>query len=50
MTIDRELVTRKLLLVTADIESLGAFRDKASRRTWAAASTKPSSSAGWNAP
>ena len=28
MTIDRELVTRKLLLVTADIESLAAIRDK----------------------
>jgi uncharacterized protein YutE (UPF0331/DUF86 family) len=28
MTIDRDLVTRKLLLVTADIESLGAIRDK----------------------
>ena len=28
MTIDRELVTRKLLLVTAEIESLGAIRDK----------------------
>lgn len=27
MTIDRELVTRKLLLVTADIESLAAIRD-----------------------
>jgi len=27
MTIDRELVTRKLLLVTTDIESLGAIRD-----------------------
>lgn len=28
MTIDRELVTRKLLLVTGDIESLPAIRDK----------------------
>ena len=28
MTIDRDLVTRKLLLVTADIESLAAIRDK----------------------
>lgn len=28
MTIDRELVTRKLLLVTAEIESLGAIRDR----------------------
>ena len=28
MTVDRELVTRKLLLVTAEIESLGVIRDK----------------------
>ncbi len=28
MTIDRELVTRKLLLVTADIESLAAVQDR----------------------
>jgi hypothetical protein len=28
MTIDRELVTRKLLLVTSDIESLAAIQDK----------------------
>ena len=28
MTIDRELVTRKLLLVTAEIDSLGTIRDK----------------------
>ena len=28
MMIDRELVTRKLLLITADIESLIEIRDK----------------------